>query len=582
MLMYIIRVPNRQYTPTILIRKSYWDKTTRKSRVKTLANITKWDPEVVANLEIILKGGVAVDKSWEELMKIEKSQNHGHVACILGTIKSLGLDKMIFNKALKQRQLVLGMIAARMIHPSSKLYLKNRFAEQNTGDTLASELDIENCSEDALYRAMDWVLERQKTIESKLAKKHLRDGSIILYDLTSVYLEGKKSPQAKHGYSRDKKKGKVQIEFGLICDQEGRPISVQVFDGNTADCKTLKDQITTLKETFGLSHFVMVGDRGMITQTQIDEHLKPHHLKWITALNSQGIRKLMGEDPLQDTSSDEYNICEVRHSDYPAERLVVCFNPPLASKRREDREKLLKLTEENLDKIVESTKRKSRALEGKDKIGVRVGKVLNKYKMAKHFKLKITEKSFAYERDESSIQKEMALDGIYIIRSNLSEDHSSSAELVEHYKRLSLVEQSFRSMKSISLEVRPIRHWTENRVKAHVFLCMLAYYVEWEMKQKLAPLLFKDDAPEEAKESRESIVHPAAVSSSAKKKTSCQKNENGLLVQSWEGLLHTLSTLSRVTQTPKVEGAKSFTKLTEHSCIHTRAFELLGLKFPRC
>ena len=442
--------------------------------------------------QILLKGGRAVAR-LEDAFHIARSLPHGHVAAVLGTLKKLRLDRTIAGAASPERQRVIALIAARILDPGSKLATARGLAQATARDSLAETLDIEDTDEDDLYAAMDWLLERQDAIERRLAKRHLADGALVLYDLTSSYLEGRRCPLAKRCHSRDGKRGKLQIEFGLLCDREGCPVAVEVFDGNTADPMTVGTQIDKLRRRFGLHRVVLVGDRGLLTEARIREDVKPAGLNWISALRSSAIRELVESGAVQMSLFDETDLVEIRSDAYPGERLMVCRNPLLAAERARKRKDLLQATERLLEPIAAATTREKRRLAGKDKIGLRVGKSIGKYKMAKHFELDIADHSFGYRRNPSSIAREAALDGLYIVRTSLTAAELDAEGTVRAYKRLSAVERAFRSLKTVDLKVRPIFHHAANRVRAHVFLCMLAYYVEWHMRQRLKPLLFDDD-----------------------------------------------------------------------------------------
>ena len=532
--MYIESVPNRNSPPAILLRESFRED--GKVRKRTLANLSKWPSTLVKGLKILLKGGRAVAR-LENAFHIARSLPHGHVAAVLGTLKKLRLDRTIAGTASPERQRVIALIAARILDSGSKLATARGLAQATARNSLAETLDIEDTDENDLYAAMDWLLERQDAIERRLAKRHLADGALVLYDLTSSYLEGRRCPLAKRGHSRDGKRGKLQIEFGLLCDREGCPVAVEVFDGNTADPMTVGTQIDKLRRRFGLHRVVLVGDRGMLTEARIREDVKPAGLNWISALRSSAIRELVESGAVQMSLFDETDLVEVRCDAYPGERLMVCRNPLLAAERARKRKDLLQATERLLEPIAAATKREKRRLAGKDKIGLRVGKSIGKYKMAKHFELDIADHSFGYRRNPSSIAREAALDGLYIVRTSLTAAELDAEGTVRAYKRLSTVERAFRSLKTVDLKVRPIFHHVANRVRAHVFLCMLAYYVEWHMRQRLKPLLFDDDDAAAAEAARPSIVAPAEVSASAKDKARRKRTADGLPVHSFRTLL---------------------------------------------
>ena len=573
--MYIESVPNRNSPPAILLRESFRED--GKVRKRTLANLSKWPSTLVKGLKILLKGGRAVAR-LEDAFHIARSLPHGHVAAVLGTLKKLRLDRSIAGTASPERQRVIALIAARILDPGSKLATARGLAQATARDSLAETLGIGDTDENDLYAAMDWLLDRQDAIERRLAKRHLTDGALVLYDLTSSYLEGRRCPLAKRGHSRDGKRGKLQIEFGLLCDREGCPVAVEVFDGNTADPMTVGTQIDKLRHHFGLHRVVLVGDRGMLTEARIREDVKPAGLDWISALRSSAIRELVESGAVQMSLFDETNLIEVRCDAYPGERLMVCRNPLLAAERARKRKDLLQATERLLEPIAAATTREKRRLAGKDKIGLRVGKSIGKYKMAKHFELDIADHSFGYRRNPSSIAREAALDGLYIVRTSLTAAELDAEGTVRAYKRLSAVERAFRSLKTVDLKVRPIFHHAANRVRAHVFLCMLAYYVEWHMRQRLKPLLFDDDDAAAAEAARPSIVAPAEVSASAKNKARRKRTADGLPVHSFRTLLGDLATVAKNRVVPNIPGSEPFETITRPTKLQRQALALLGVR----
>ncbi len=573
--MYIESVPNRNSPPAILLRESFRED--GKVRKRTLANLSKWPATLVKGLKILLKGGRAVAR-LEDAFHIARSLPHGHVAAVLGTLKKLRLDRSIAGTASPERQRVIALIAARILDPGSKLATARGLAQATARDSLAETLGIGDTDENDLYAAMDWLLDRQDAIERRLAKRHLTDGALVLYDLTSSYLEGRRCPLAKRGHSRDGKRGKLQIEFGLLCDREGCPVAVEVFDGNTADPMTVGTQIDKLRHRFGLHRVVLVGDRGMLTEARIREDVKPAGLDWISALRSSAIRELVESGAVQMSLFDETDLIEIRSKAYPGERLMVCRNPLLAAERARKREDLLQATEALLEPIAAATTREKRRLAGKDKIGLRVGKSIGKYKMAKHFELDIADHSFGYRRNPSSIAREAALDGLYIVRTSLTAAELDAEGTVRAYKRLSTVERAFRSLKTVDLKVRPIFHHAANRVRAHVFLCMLAYYVEWHMRQRLKPLLFDDDDAAAAEAARPSIVAPAEVSASAKDKARSKHTADGLPVHSFRTLLGDLATVAKNRVVPNIPGSEPFETITRPTKLQRQALALLGVR----
>ena len=575
--MYIETVPNRNSPPAVLLREGWREG--KRVRKRTIANLSAWPAEKINTLRRLLKNEPLVSR--DAAFDITRSLPHGHVAAVLGTLKKLRLDRTIAGAASPERQRVIALIAARILDPGSKLATARGLAQATARNSLAETLDIEDTDEDDLYAAMDWLLERQDAIERRLAKRHLADGALVLYDLTSSYLEGRRCPLAKRGHSRDGKRGKLQIEFGLLCDREGCPVAVEVFDGNTADPMTVGTQIDKLRHRFGLHRVVLVGDRGMLTEARIREDVKPAGLNWISALRSSAIRELVESGAVQMSLFDETDLVEVRCDAYPGERLMVCRNPLLAAERARKRKDLLQATERLLEPIAAATTREKRRLAGKDKIGLRVGKVVGKYKMAKHFELDIADHSFGYQRNPSSIAREAALDGLYIVRTSLTAAELDAEGTVRAYKRLSTVERAFRSLKTVDLKVRPIFHHAADRVRAHVFLCMLAYYVEWHMRQRLKPLLFDDDDAAAAEAARPSIVAPAEVSASAKNKARRKRTADGLPVHSFRTLLGDLATIAKNRVVARLEGAEPFEVVTRPTALQRKALERLGVRLER-
>ncbi len=571
---YVERVPNRNSPPTILIRESYREGGRVKKR--TLANITHLGEEAIEAIASVLKGGTVVEKIYEAV-EVLRSIPHGHVLACLGTIRNLDLDELLGNS--KEAMLVLAMIVSRIIAPASKLATARGLSKETATTSLPELLDLDSVDEDALYGALDWLLGQQKRIEDALARRHLTDGCVVLYDVTSAYFEGQSCPLAQMGYNRDGKKGKLQIVIGLLCTAQGCPICVEVFEGNVADPQTLKSQILKMRERFGLERVILVGDRGMITEARLREDVVSREgLNWITALRAPSIKKLIHDNAIQLTVFDSVNMAHVSHPDYPEERLIVCRNPRLALERASKRQKLLDVTEKHLEVIRQATLREKRRLKGKEHIALRVGKILDKYKMAKHFKIDIGEDHFHFEKDEASMAQEALLDGFYVIRTSVPEAAMEADEVVRAYKGLSHVEEAFRCLKTVTLHVRPIYHRLSDRVKAHVFLCVLAYYVVWHMKQRLSPLLFRDDDPLAAQKLRGDPVACSARSPSAENKTRSQRTPDDLPVHSFETLLQDLGTLSLNTiRFTHAKGTKEFTKITTPTIVQQRALDLLGV-----
>jgi transposase len=575
--MYIETVPNRGSPPAILLRESYRDgKTVRK---RTLLNLSHWPAEHVEGLRGVLKGGVVLPPG-EQPFVIERSLPHGAVAAVLGAARAVGLNRLLgpkdANEPNRPRDLVLAMIVSRIISPASKLATAKALDPATAASSLGVELALGEVGEDELYAALDWLLERQPAIEAALAKRHLKGGTLVLYDVSSSYVEGRCCPLAKRGYNRDGKKGKLQIVYGLLCAPDGCPVAIEVFEGNTADPKTLADQVVKLKRRFAIDHVVLVGDRGMITEARIDEDLRPAGLDWITALRAPALQGLVGGGHLQMSLFDERDMAAITSPDFPGERLIVCRNPDLARERARKREDLLAATERDLAKIAASVARKTRPLRGAADIGVAVGAVLGKHKMAKHFELTIEDARFAFARKSQQIAQEAALDGLYAVRTSLPEETLADEAAVKTYKSLSMVERAFRCLKTVDLHVRPIHHWLEDRVRAHVFLCMLAYYVEWHIRARLAPMLYEDDDKAAAEALRESPVARAQRSPAALAKSATGRADDGAPVHSFQTLLADLATLARNTVVTANAPDRPFTILTRPTPIQQKAFDLLG------
>ena len=573
--MYIERVPNRNSPPAILLRESY--RQDGKVLKRTITNLSNWPADIVEGLQVLLRGGIAL-KSLEGSFDIIRSLPHGHVAAVLGTLRKIGLNTMIDRKDSIERQLALAMIVTRIIEPGSKLATARGLSEETATSSLHEELGLGVFDEDELYGAMDWLLERQEGIEQALAGKHLKEGSLVLYDVSSTYFEGQSCSLAQIGYSRDGK-GDLQIVFGLLCTVEGCPVAVEVFPGGTGDPRTLTSQIQKVRERFGLQRVIWVGDRGMITEARINEDMRGvEGLQWVTALRTPAIRKLVEDGALQISLFDERDMAEILHPDYPGERLIACRNPFMADRLARKRQELLEATERELDKIVQATRRTKRPLRGKDEIGLRVGKVIGKFKMGKHFDLEIADESLDYHRNTAKISEEAALDGIYVIRTSVPADVLDAESSVGTYKKLSEVERAFGSYKTVDLKVRPIYHHLADRVRAHVFICMLAYYVEWHMRQKLAPILFDDDDPVAADALRKSVVAPAERSPRALEKARTKQTDEGLPVHSFQSLMKDLATITKQRIAPKLQVAIPFGKITIPTSLQQKALKLLGVR----
>lgn len=574
--MYIERIPNRNSPPAILLRESFREGNTVRKR--TLANLSTWPPELVEGLQTLLRGGTAV-KQLHSAFDIVRSRPHGHVAAVLGTLRHLDLERLIDPNPSPQRDLVVAMIVARLLDPRSKLATARGLNAETLAHTLGEALGLQAATADDLYYAMDWLFARQERIEKQLATRHLEDGSLVLCDVTSTYFEGRTCPLAHLGYSRDDKRGTLQIVFGLLCNRAGCPVAVEVFDGNTADPMTVAPQIAKLRQRFGLSRIVLVGDRGLLTEARIRDELQPvAGLDWITALRSSAIQQLVSTGALQLSLFDQRDLAQITSPDYPGERLVVCKNPLLAAERARKRADLLHATERELEKIVTATQRPKRRLKGQDKIGLRVGRVLQRFKMAKHFQVIITEAEFTYGRDEERIAQEAALDGVYIIRTSVPDTTLDAEDTVRAYKALSEVERAFRSYKTVDLRVRPIYHYLADRVCAHVLLCMLAYYVEWHMRQALAPMLFDDDDKAAAEAQRTSVVAPAQPSAKARRKASRQRTDAGEPVHSFQTLLADLATIVKNRIEPKIAGAQPFDQVTRPTPLQQKVLDLLRVR----
>jgi transposase len=540
--MYIATIPNRSSPPAILLRESYRQDGLVKTR--TLANLTAWPPAQLDALRRVLRGDslVGPDATFE----IVRSLPHGHVAAVLGTVRRLSLDTIIAAKKSWQRQLVLAMMGARMLAPQSKLATARGLGPDTASTSLGTTLHVETADADALYAAMDWLLRRQPRIEAALAARHLAEGTLVLCDLTSTYFEGHTCPLAQFGHSRDGKKGKVQIVFGLICNAVGCPVAVEVFTGNTADPQTLAPQLRKLRDQFHLQRVVLVGDRGLLTNARIREELQPVvGLDWITALRTPAIQQLVEAGVLDLARLAELGLVEFTAPAYPEERLIACRNPLLAEERARKREALLQATERELATIAQATTRATRRLTGQAAIALRVGKVRNRFKMGKHFQIEITDEQLRYTRDTQRIATEAALDGVYVLRTSVARDTFPPESTVRAYKSLAAVERAFRSLKTVDLYVRPIGHRLAERVRAHVFLCMLAYYVEWHMRQALAPLLFDDEDKAAGEARRASVVAPAQRSPQAQRKARTQQTDEGMPVHSFQTLLQDLATVAQ-------------------------------------
>jgi transposase len=572
--MYIEAVPNRNSPPAILLRESYRHE--GKVRKRTLCNLSDWSPAHVEGLRGVLKGGTVIPAEHDAITVI-RSLPHGHVAAALGTARKIGLDRILGPDGNRCRDLVLALLIGRILDPVSKLAAARMLAPATASSSLGEALGLGEVDDDELYAALDWLLARQAAIETALAKRHLQNGTLVLYDVSSSYRVGRRCPLAKRGYSRDGKKGSLQIVYGLLCAPDGCPVAIEVFDANTGDPATLAPQIDKLKQRFGLSHVVLVGDRGMITEARITEDITSAGLDWITALRGPAIKDLLNSGALQLTLFDTRDMASITSPDFPGERLVVCRNPDLAAERSRKREELLAATEKDLARIKTVVERKRNPLHGTAAIALAVGEVLNTYKMKKHFDLTITDDAFSYARKTAEIAAETATDGLYVVRTSLLAETLDDADTVRSYKSLARVERAFRCIKTVDLNVRPVYHWLEDRVRAHVLLCMLAYYLEWHMRQCLAPMLFDDTDKEAAEALRSSAVAQAKRSKTAVKKQTTGTTPDGLPVHSFRTLLTDLATMARNTIITAINPLYPLTVVTRPTPVQQKAFDLLGI-----
>ena len=565
--MYIETVPNRNSPPAILLREGWREG--KKTVKRTLANLSDWPQPKIAALRRLLRDETLV--SPQDLLTTRQTLPHGHVEAILAMIRRLDLEAVIASKRCRERGLVVAMIIQRLIDPCSKL------ATTRAGHTttLAEELGVGEATEDELYAAMDWLWARQERIEKKLAARHLSEGGMVLYDVTSSSSEGRTCPLAHFGHNRDGDKQLPIIVYGVMTDGAGRPVAVEVYPGNTGDPTTVGDQVEKLRQRFGLVRGVLVGDRGMLTQPQIDKLRERPGLGWITALTSGAIRTLVEKGALQLSLLDQKNLAEITSPDYPGERLVVCHNPLLEEERARKRQALLEATEKSLAKIAKGVARRKKKLLRAAEIGLKVGKVLGRYKVGKHFDCQIGEGSFTWRRRQDAIDQEAKLDGIYVLRTSEPAERLSTADTVRNYKSLAEVERAFRCLKGIDLLVRPIRHRTEERVSAHIFLCLLAYYVEWHLRRAWAPLLFEDEERREERKRRDPIL-PAEPSASAQAKKHSHQTAEGFPVHSFQTLLAELASRARVTYEIKSADVRAACQqVPEPTPLQRRAYELI-------
>ena len=570
--MYIESVPNRGSPPAILLRESFRDD--GRVRKRTLANLSAWPTALVEGLRTLLKGGLAVAADG---IRIRRALPHGHAAAVLGTIRAIGLDRLLGRPSDKRlAPLAIALIASRLVSPASKLATARDLAADTACSSLGRLLGLGTVDETELYRALDWLGARQGAIETALARRHLKDGALVLYDVSSSWLEGRCCELARFGYSRDGKKGKLQIVYGLLCAADGCPVAVEGFEGNTADPMTLSAQIDKLKARFGLSQVVLVGDRGMITSARIRDELAPAGLDWITALRAPQIRALLDTGAFQLSLFDERDLAEITAPEFPGERLVVCKNPLLAEERARKREDLLQATEAALAKLADQIARGT-GPKGQDNIARAVGRIENRYKLAKLFDIAVAEDGFTFARNSDRIAAEARLDGFYVIRTSVEAKALAADNVVGAYKGLARVERAFRSLKTVDLHIRPIHHWLAPRVRAHVFLCMLACHVEWHMRERLKPMLFDDDDPAAAARERASIVAPAQSSPAARRKRASKLAADGLPVHSFQSLLRDLATCTLNEMTTTLNEAYSFTLVATPTPIQTQAFARLAV-----
>jgi transposase len=581
--MFIETVPNRNSPPAVLLRESYREG--KRVKKRTLANLSQLPAVVIDGLRGLLKGGIVIGTGGgKDGLLIERSLPHGHVGAALGMVRKIALDRLLLSTAkdeesVRRRDLIVAMIVDRLVAPRSKLGFVRAVGPETACTSLGEVLGLGAVGEREAYEALDWLLEQQPRIESGLARRHLEDGMLVLYDVSSSYLEGRKCALARFGYSRDHRRDRPQIVYGVLCNRDGLPVAVEVFAGDTGDPATLGEQVAKLKARFKLARVVVVGDRGMITSARIRDELKPAGFDWISCLRAPAIQQLAAEGgPLQLSLFDDRDMAEISAPEqFPGERLIVCRNPLLADERARKREELLAATERALSRVEAQVHRKRAAIRTAAEIGVAVGAELNRHKMAKHIALDIRDGHLSWHRKLDSIAREARLDGLYVVRTSLPADAMGAAETVQAYKDLARVERAFRSLKTVDLEIRPIRHWTADRVRAHVFLCMLAYHVEWHLRQALAPLLFHDTDIDAARAARASPVAKTEPSDAVKAKKASKRNSHGFPVMGFAELLHHLGTLARNTVRAPFHGDHSFVLYATPTPLQKEAFRLLSL-----
>jgi hypothetical protein len=571
--MYVARVPNRGSPPAILLRESYREAGKVKNR--TLTNLSSWPEAKVDALSRVLKGQPP-PADLDEAFEITRSLPHGHVAAVLGTARQLGLDELIDPVPSRHRDLVMAMAVAQVIAPGSKLAIARGLRDATAASSLGEVLGLGSCDEDDLYEAMDWLHARQDKIEDALAARHLAGGTLVLYDVSSAAFEGRTCPLGAIGHPKDGVRGRLQIVYGLLTSPEGIPVAIEVFAGNTGDPATVASQVTKVKDRFGITKVVLVGDRGMLTAARLREDVRPEGLDWITALRAPQVKKLARDGDLQLSLFDVQDLAEITSPDFPGERLVACMNPFLEAERARKRESLLAATEADLATIAAACARARAPLRGQDKIAVRVDRVLKRRKVGKHFTIAIGDDHFSYARNQDSITPEAALDGIYVLRTSVQADDLDSPQVVSSYKALAQVERAFRAFNT-DLDIRPIRHRTEDRVRAHVFLRMISYYITWHMQARLAPVLFTDDDKPAAQAARPSPVAPAARSQKALAKAAAKRTGDELPVHSFASLLGDLATICLNTITPADPALPGFRLVTTPTPLQRRAFDLLSV-----
>jgi hypothetical protein len=572
--MYVVKVPNRGSPPAILLRESY--RQDGKVKNRTLANLSSWPEAKVDALTRVLKGQPSPAAGLDGAFEITRSLPHGHVAAVLGTARQLGLDELIDPVPSRHRDLVVAMAVAQVLAPDSKLAVARGLREQTAASSLGEILGLGSCDEDDLYAAMDYLQARQDTIQDALAARHLAGGTLVLYDVSSAAFEGRTCPLGAIGHPKDGVRGRLQIVYGLLTSKDGIPVAIEVFAGNTGDPATVAAQVTKVKDRFGITKVVLVGDRGMLTAARLREDVRPAKLDWITALRAPQVKALVRDGDLQLTLFDQADLAEITSPDFPGERLVACKNPFLEAERARKRESLLAAAEADLAKITTACARARRPLRGQDKIAVRVDRVLNRRKVAKHFTVQITGDSFSYHRDQDSIAAEARLDGIYVLRTSVDASSLDNGEVVSSYKALAQVERAFRAFNT-DLDIRPIRHRTEDRVRAHVFLRMISYYLSWHMQARLAPILFTDDDKPAARAARTGPVAPARRSPRALAKAATKQTPAHLPVHSFATLLSDLGTVCLNTIAPADPALPGFRLVTTPTALQRQAYELLGV-----